>query len=160
MVYHKAADEPIDTQAMTNQPIDALDLSGPTFHHIGVACPAIDPSIALWERRGYQVEGGQFEDREQGIRGQFMTGCGPRVELVAPLPDSRILDPWLSSGSPIYHFAYLVGDLSQAIDTWRYSGAVTVRRPMPAVAFDGRDVTFLLVKDGWLIELIDRGIDS
>ena len=45
----------------------------------------------------------------------FVEGLGPRLELLAPLEGSTVLDPWLRGGSRMYHLAYEVADLDAAV---------------------------------------------
>ena len=69
---------------------DSLD-----FHHIGVACESIAPEMATWAALGYRLDGSPLIDHAQGIRGQFVVGNGPRLELLEPIGDSSTLAPWL-----------------------------------------------------------------
>ena len=133
----------------------AIDLA---FHHVGVACTDIRAEATQFAALGYVVEGATFEDRTQGIRGIFMAGQSPRVELLEPLIESAggVLTPWLKHGVKLYHLAYLVSDLAGAIEAMRAQRAKLVVHPVPAVAFDGRAIAFLMLPTRLLIELISR----
>ncbi len=124
------------------------------FHHLGVAVGSLCEAVMHWSVLGYERSGGEFVDPEQGVRGQFLTGPGPRIELLTALPDSRTLDVWLRPGSNVYHFAYLVVDVEKALTALRSRGAVVVRRPATSVAFPGRRIAFLMLDRGMLIEVI------
>jgi hypothetical protein len=124
------------------------------FHHLGVACRSIEAERAMFEALGYDAEGSPFVDPLQGIEGQFLTGPGPRLELLVELPGSDVLSPWLSKGVKIYHQGFQVANLMESIDQLRSAGARTVSPPKPAVAFEGRPVTFLMLRNLFLVELI------
>jgi methylmalonyl-CoA/ethylmalonyl-CoA epimerase len=125
------------------------------FDHLGLACRELDVEQRALEPLGYRPQGHPFEDPSLGIRGQFLSGPGPRIELVTALPGSRVLDPWLSKGIKIYHQAYRVADLPSEMQALREAGAQPVAPPIGAVAFDGHPVAFLMLPNMLLIELIE-----
>jgi methylmalonyl-CoA/ethylmalonyl-CoA epimerase len=130
---------------------------GFAFHHLGYACADLAKDRAQFERLGYAVEGEAFEDPVQGIAGLFLTGAGPRIELLQNLPGSKTLDPWLAQGTKVYHFAYEAPDLSAAMAWARAQRAITTVQPVPAVAFGGRRIAFVMLRNGWLLEFIEQG---
>lgn len=130
---------------------------GYTFHHLGYATTNIARERTLFEFLGYRQEGDIFSDAIQGITGCFMIGSGPRVELLEPLPGSQTLTPWLNAGIKIYHFAYWVNDIEQAIEWTRSQRAKVITQPKPSVAFDLRRICFVMFRNGLLIELIEKG---
>jgi methylmalonyl-CoA/ethylmalonyl-CoA epimerase len=125
------------------------------FHHTGIACRDLERDVRWFGNLGYTSEGSAFIDPLQGIKGQFMLLGEARIELLEALPDSRVLDPWLAHGSPLYHFGYEVSDIGEAIELLSASGAKLVSEPKPAVAFDGRHVAFLLRSNKMLVEVIE-----
>lgn len=104
---------------------------------------------------GYRPDGEEFTDPGQGIRGRFVTGPGPRIEVLTQIDGSRVLEPWLAKGAKLYHQAYEVQDLDSAIERHTRAGAVVVSKPVPAVAFGGRRVSFLMLPTMFLVELIE-----
>ena len=126
------------------------------FHHLGVACRNLDAEETVWAPLGYTREGEDFEDPRQQIRGRFLTGPGPRLELLVGTPGSTVLDPWLSRGIKIYHQAFEVADVRATIAEMMQLRARVVVEPVPAVAFGGREISFLLLANGSLVELIER----
>ena len=52
------------------------------FHHVGVACEDIEVESARWLVLGYVRDGEPFEDPRQGVRGVFLAGQSPRLELL------------------------------------------------------------------------------
>jgi methylmalonyl-CoA/ethylmalonyl-CoA epimerase len=130
---------------------------GLAFHHVGVASTAIAAEERFFAMLGYRREGEIFEDAVQGIRGCFMAGQAPRVELLEPLApeDAKgVLAPWLAQGVKLYHLAYVAPQLAPAIDAMRTQRAKLVVAPVPAVAFGGREVAFLMLPNRLLVELI------
>jgi methylmalonyl-CoA/ethylmalonyl-CoA epimerase len=134
-------------------------LSNLVFHHVGVACQSIETESAQFRTLGYETEGDRFDDGAQGVRGLFMVGPGPRMELLEPLASDSpgVLAPWLASGVKLYHLAYLVPSLREAIETMREQRGKLVAGPMPAVAFGGREIAFVVLPNRLLVELVAAG---
>ena len=128
---------------------------GLAFHHIGVACERIDIETEFWTSLGYQAEGDPFIDEAQGIRAKFMTGAGPRIELIEDLDGSSTLAPWLKRDVKLYHMGYLADDFDSAIISVRSQRAIVLRAPMKSVYF-GTRIAFFLMPNRAVIELIER----
>lgn len=128
------------------------------FHHFGIATESIARDEATFLELGYSPESSPFIDEAQGIRGVFMTGPGPRLELLEPFGGSPTLEPWLTSGSRIYHQAFEVDDLAQAVaQVSETKVARLLRKPTPASAFQGRSIAFVMLRNHLVIELIQAG---
>ena len=126
------------------------------FHHLGVACRDLDAEEQAWTPLGYVRESPDFEDPRQQIRGRFLVGPGPRLELLVGTPGSTVLDPWLGRGIKIYHQAFDVPAVRSTIEAFLQIGARVVVEPVPAVAFDGREIAFVMLRNGSLVEVIER----
>jgi len=127
-----------------------------TFHHIGVATEGIADAEGTYAELGYAREGDEFCDHAQGIRGVFIVGPGPRLELLEALDGSTTLDPWLRAGSRMYHLAFEVDDLEGTLSTARSQfGALVLRPPTPAPAFGGRHIAFVMMRNRAVIEFIE-----
>lgn len=134
--------------------------SGYEFHHVGYATASIERERALFEALGYVLEGEVFEDPVQGIKGCFLTGAGPRLELLENLPGASTLTPWIGAGIKMYHFAYWVDNIDAAIEWARGNrGKVTVS-PVGAIAFGGRRISFVIFRNGFMLEFIEREVRS
>jgi methylmalonyl-CoA/ethylmalonyl-CoA epimerase len=127
-----------------------------TFHHVGVACRDLDAETEAFGVLGYQPEGVDFVDDGQGIRGRFMVGPGPRLELLVGLPGSSVLEPWLDKGIKFYHQAFVVESLSASLQELRGEGNRMVSPPTPAVAFGGRHIAFVVLRNMAMVELIQQ----
>ncbi len=136
------------------------DLGGNTinleFHHVSWACDNIQVEEEKLKVLGYTREGTVFEDQVQGIRGSFLTGQSPRIELLEQLPGSTVLRPWLQAGIKIYHFAYRTRDIQRSIDELSAAGAKLIVNPVSAVAFSNRKIAFLMLPNRFMIELISE----
>jgi len=127
------------------------------FHHLGYATKSIEESMGFFAFLGYVQEGDRFVDHSQGVAGCFLTGPGPRIELLENLPGVETLTPWITAGVKIYHFAYLVEDLDQAITAARQQSAKVIVPPVPATAFDLRRICFVIYRSGMVVEFIEKG---
>ena len=126
------------------------------FHHLGVACRNIEKDCAVWFDLGYQQEGEVFIDEFQGIRGMFINGAGPRLELLENLPNRTMITPWLEKGVKTYHTAFEVEDMENDIGKLVDQRAKILVNPVPAAAFENRQICFLMLRNLMLIELIEN----
>ena len=127
---------------------------GLRFHHIGVAARDLDTEENVYRALGYRREGDDFIDPIQGICGRFLIGGGPRLELLVQIPGKSVLEPWLRKGIRLYHLAWEADDLDAASAQFVAERARVVVPPVPAVAFGGRLITFLMLPNLQLIELV------
>jgi methylmalonyl-CoA/ethylmalonyl-CoA epimerase len=125
------------------------------FHHLGFATKALADDVHVYGLLGYAPEGSEFIDQRQGVRGRFLVGQGPRLELLEPLSGSEVLSPFLRRGVKCYHHAYEVECLDTSLSAFRAMRALVVREPVPAVAFDGRRIAFVMLPNAWMVELIE-----
>ncbi len=125
------------------------------FHHVGYATRDVDQERGVLELLGYSAEGEPFEEPGQGVEGMFMSGSGPRIELLQQLHGATVLEPWLKAGVKIFHMAYLVDDLSRAVQWARQRRAKLVTGPKPSRTFDDSLVSFLMFPNRLMVELIE-----
>ncbi|MEQ9142867.1 MAG: VOC family protein [Parvibaculaceae bacterium] len=126
-----------------------------SFHHIGWATGSIEKEREYLLRLGYAQEGEEFSDATQGIRGCFLNGLGPRIELLENLSGSDTLTPWLDAGVKMYHMAYLTESLEETLTWIRSHRAKVIVEPVPAVAFGGRRISFVMLPNRFLVEFIE-----
>lgn len=124
------------------------------FHHIGLACRDLARDRRDHEFLGYRAEGEVFEDPRQRIRGLFMTLGAMRVELLEPLDEGSPLSAYLKRGIKIYHQCFTCPDIAKSIEALEGHGARVVSPRKPAVAFENREIAFLLLPSQMLIELV------
>lgn len=130
--------------------------AGYEFHHLGYATTSLKHERAFFSFLGYRQEAEAFTDRTQGVAGCFLTGPGPRIELLENLPGATTLTNWLNAGVKIYHFGYQVAELESAIEWTRSQRAKVIVAPVPAAAFAGRRISFVMFPNRLLLELIER----
>jgi methylmalonyl-CoA/ethylmalonyl-CoA epimerase len=76
------------------------------------------------------------------------------IELVAPFgPDSPI-DGTLKKGGGTYHVCYQVPDINAAIGYLVEQGSFLLSGPVPAVAFEMREIAWLMTEANLLVELV------
>lgn len=125
------------------------------FHHVGMACRNIAVELRELALLGYEPEGPQIEDPIQQVFIQFVSGGGPRLELIQPANAQSPVNGVLKRGSKFYHLAYEVEKLEQAIDKFKVDKFFPLASPAPAVAFQMRRIVFLTSETFTLVELIE-----
>lgn len=125
------------------------------FHHIGVATRQIEKELPLYLLLGYEKEGSIFEDDLQGVRGIFLTAEGqPRLELLENLPGCHTLDTPLRQNQKLYHAAYCVEDIEQAMNLLIRNRAKVIS-PLKKSAYFGKRICFLMLPNMMMLELVE-----
>lgn len=132
--------------------------SGVAFHHVGFATTSIESEFDFFSALGYRQENNSFSDPIQGVKGVFVVGGGPRIELLENLPNRTTLTPWLNGGVKIYHYAYIVDDIAACLSWIAERGGKVVVPPVSAVAFPGRKICFARFRRGVMLEFIEKNI--
>jgi methylmalonyl-CoA/ethylmalonyl-CoA epimerase len=127
-----------------------------TFHHIGIACRNLDKEQEIWANLGYTQEGDEFEDSIQQVRGRFLVGVGPRLEILVPASEHSPLEGWLKRNIKMYHQAFTTPRFDIALESIEKIGARRIEEPAPAIAFGHRRIVFVMASNGNLIELIEE----
>jgi len=127
------------------------------FHHIGIATADIEKSAVAYSFLGY-FAGDIIYDPIQRVNLCFLIKEGfPTIELVSPTeemsPVNTILD---KNGTMPYHTCYEVMDIQAEIEALKKNKFIVVIKPVPAIAFKNRRVSFLYSKMTGLIELLER----
>lgn len=126
-----------------------------TLHHLGVACRDLDAEECAWLALGWMREGEDFEDTIQAVKGRFLIGPGPKLELLSPLRPGSPIDALLAKGVKIYHQAFEVPSLESALAFVQAAGGRLQAPMVPASAFEGRRIAFVLLPNLNLLELIE-----
>jgi methylmalonyl-CoA/ethylmalonyl-CoA epimerase len=129
------------------------------FHHVGVAVRDLSKAIPLYKTLlNYELKSGPFDDPIQNVsvcilsRGEGDTA----IELVAPLGPNSPIDRTLKKGGGPYHVCYQVPDINAAIRHLTEQGSFLVSGPVPAVAFEMRQVAWIMTEVDLLIELLEE----
>jgi len=129
------------------------------FDHLGIVVPSLDKGrahlsaalqVAEWSR--------EFADPLNGVFVQF--GRDPLAmcyELVAPLGSDSPVALALRKGQDILnHVAYRVEVLEPQVDRLRALHFYPLGTPRPAVAYEGRNIQFLMSPLNFIVELIEH----
>lgn len=76
------------------------------------------------------------------------------LELVAPLGINSPIDRILKKGGGPYHICYQVPDMKEAITHLTGQGSFLLSGPVPAVAFEMREIAWLMTDANLLVELL------
>jgi methylmalonyl-CoA/ethylmalonyl-CoA epimerase len=100
-----------------------------------------------------------FEDPLQKVKVAFLTPRAgePQIELVEPVGDrSPVRKFLLEKGGGLHHFCYETDDLEAELQAFRSRRAILARPPLPAVAFHGRRIAWVLTRERLLVELLEK----
>jgi methylmalonyl-CoA/ethylmalonyl-CoA epimerase len=128
------------------------------LHHIGIAVKDIARAIEDHRSRlGCLPQGEIFHDPVQTALIQFLSVPGDPVliELVAPDGPASKLSRAVKKGVMINHLCYSTQDIERACEFLRGEGMVVIHDPVPAVAFGGRRVAWLMGENWYLTELVE-----
>jgi methylmalonyl-CoA/ethylmalonyl-CoA epimerase len=127
------------------------------FHHIGIAVRDLKAAIPIYKNLfNYDLTSGPFDDPIQNVSVCFMSRGkeDPTVELVAPLGPNSPIDRTLKKGGGTYHICYQVADINAAIKHLTDQGSFLLSGPVPAVAFEMREIAWLMTEANLLVELV------
>jgi methylmalonyl-CoA/ethylmalonyl-CoA epimerase len=137
-------------------PIGLTLPAGYEFHHIGYATESIIREQDFFAFLGYHQEGENFVDSGQGVEGCFLTGPGPRIELLKNLTGYETLTPWLNAGIKMYHIAYIVDNMEETLNWSRNQRTRITVPPVKAAAFGGKRISFVMFRHGLMLEFITK----
>ena len=152
----------LDSPAFDSPPVAVARpaLEDARFHHIGQAVADIGRHVEEFLRPvfGDLPITAAVADPIQRVRVCFVTmPGGVTIELVEPHGEqSPVRDIVGSSRGGLYHVFYEVPDLDRALAALRRMRCLPLGRPVPAVAFGGRRIVFLITPQRDLIELLEE----
>jgi methylmalonyl-CoA/ethylmalonyl-CoA epimerase len=131
------------------------------FHHVGYVTANIDRFVKDFFRPVFTplAISAKVSDPIQRVTACFARmQCGTLIELVEPFGENSPVDSVIvSNRGGVYHLCYEVEDLNRELARCRLKGCMPLSRPVPAAAFGGRRIVFLLTPQRDLIELLERG---
>src|SRR5262249_43442693 len=80
----------------------------------------------------------------------------PMIELVAPEGEVSPVTRFLSQGGGLHHLCYEVDDLESQLNVAKAAKSALARPPLPAVAFSGRRVAWVITGQRLLIEYLEK----
>jgi len=131
---------------------------GLRLHHVGIVVADIAATSAAYVRRlGYVVCTEIIHDPIQTAHVQFLRlrGDPTLLELVSPDGPRSALSNALRKGGGLNHLCYETNDMDGALAGLWGQGLRVIRPPVPAVAFRGQRIAWLMGRDRVLIELVE-----
>jgi methylmalonyl-CoA/ethylmalonyl-CoA epimerase len=130
------------------------------MHHVGIVLASIDAEVSSYETTlNLRVVSGPFIDPLQEARVIFLSGGQPAeaaIELVEPTSETSPVASFLKRGGGMHHICYLTKNLEGELARVRALGALIVRPPVPAVAFQGRRIAWVYTRQRLLVELLEE----
>lgn len=129
------------------------------LHHIGFVVRDIETSIqGFIHSMAARWDGHTYHDQIQKVKVTFLrTGLSDaQIELVEPGRDDSPVSKFLERGGGLHHLCYEVEDIDQALLTLKSKKAVMVQRPVPAIAFAGRRIAWVMTAEKLLVELLEQ----
>ncbi|MGA2369645.1 MAG: VOC family protein [Candidatus Korobacteraceae bacterium] len=130
------------------------------LHHVGFVVANIQTAMPGFQRSlAAEWDGQIFHDPLQKVRVAFLTtrAQDPAIELVEPAgDDSPVLRFFQERGGGLHHVCYEVADLEEELAAFRSRGALIAKRPLPAVAFGGRRIAWVITSEKLLVELLEQ----
>jgi methylmalonyl-CoA/ethylmalonyl-CoA epimerase len=130
------------------------------LHHIGIAVADIAQATETYVRTlGCEVKSQIIHDPVQTAYVQFLKLPGDSVylEFVSPDGQGSKLAAAMKKGGGLNHLCYSVTDIEAACKHLRAQGLMQLQAPVPAVAFKGRQIAWLMGRDRVPVELVESG---
>ena len=126
------------------------------FHHVGYLTDNLKNSIESFKILNYKKKGKLVIDNLLKVQIQFLKNTDNHIiELVKPDRKNIGLINIFKKKIFAYHFAYKVGDLEKSLKKLEKKFKIIVN-PIPAKAFKNKKVAFLKMKNGFIVELIEK----
>jgi methylmalonyl-CoA/ethylmalonyl-CoA epimerase len=130
------------------------------MHHVGIVLASIDAEVSSYETTLHlRIVSGPFIDPLQEARVIFLSGGQPAeaaIELVEPISEASPVASFLKRGGGMHHVCHVAKDLERELARLRALGALIVRPPVPAVAFQGRRIAWVYTRQRLLVELLEE----
>lgn len=128
------------------------------LHHVGYVVGNIDQTVQSFVASvNGSWDGAVYHDPIQKVRVTFIgtPGTSVQIELVEPADEGSPVRAFLANGGGLHHLCYEVDDCEAALRQVREKNGLVVRRPKPAVAFEGRKIAWAITAEKLLIELLE-----
>jgi len=112
------------------------------FHHLGLAVSSIDEKLE------------KIYDPIQKVTVSFVNINGIKVELIEPGGNGSPASNFVGKG--IYHLCYRVKDIRACISYAEKNGFKCIASPIPAKAFNEKEIAWLISSKYGLIELLQK----
>lgn len=113
-----------------------------TFHHLGLAVSSIDENLE------------KTYDPIQRVTVAFVNMNGVSVELIEPEGEDSPAKNFVGKG--VYHLCFEAEDIEKCIAQAEGDGFKCIAAPVPAEAFNGRKIAWLISSKYGLIEVLQK----
>lgn len=122
------------------------------LNHIGIIARDIEESIQIYYELGY-VETGYFKDLIQhNIIVKMLNQKNKlEIELIKPMDEKSFV--WKSQEG-YHHMCYQVKNFQEIQNLLQKKDGLLIREPMKAIAFDNKEVCFVCLLTGEIIEFL------
>lgn len=132
------------------------------LHHIGIVVPSIRSTVDGFSRSlARSWDGKIIHDPLQAVNVAFLGSLNnpsePLIELVEPAGEDSPVTGFLKRGGGMNHLCYEVAALGEQLKKSRADGALIVKQPLPAVAFNGRLIAWVFTPQRLLVEFLEQG---
>lgn len=125
------------------------------FHHIGFLTENINNTFNEFKALNYKKEKKLFVDNVFNVKIQFIKSQTSIIELIKPNKSNIGLINMLRNKNYAYHFAYKVKNIDDTIIKLKKKFKL-IMKPTSAIAFNNKRVSFFKIKNGFIIELIEK----
>ena len=134
---------------------------GLRFHHLGLAVRSPETASAFLKGLGYTIGEAFFDPLQNVNLVMCKHGNMPYVELIWPAPGQNPLDRLIDKHRDglVYHMCYSTDNLDASLDALESDEDMRlhcVSEPKKAILFGGKEVSFYVIADVGLIEIIDN----
>ena len=125
------------------------------FHHIGYLTNNLKRTINEFKKINYAKKTNIINDNLLKVKVVFIKNTNNLIELVKPYKKNYGLIKIIKNKNYAYHFAYKVKNINKSIKKLKKMKFKIIVNPVPAKAFKNKKISFLKMKDGFIIELIE-----
>lgn len=130
------------------------------LHHVGFVVDSISRNAAAFARSlSFEWDGSIIYDPLQLVNVTFLSPAKTgesTLELIEPVGRRSPARKFAEAGGGLHHVCYEVDDLESQIAASQSAGATLVRVPLPAVAFSGRKIAWIITAEKLLVEYLER----
>ena len=125
------------------------------FHHIGYLTNNLKSTINEFKKINYAKKTNIINDNLLKVKVVFIKNTNNLIELVKPYKKNYGLIKIIKNKNYAYHFAYKVKNINKSIKKLKKMKFKIIVNPVPAKAFQNKKISFLKMRDGFIIELIE-----
>lgn len=152
-------------QIRNGKKYERIDFTPPrlklTPHHVGVAVYDIRESLEKYKLLGYDQISDVVIDDSRNIAIAFVKNQKDQhvIELITPMKDKSPVTKLLKDNKNIaipYHVCYKVNSIKETVEKLKSNGFILTTPVSSAIAFDNKNVVFMLSREVGLVELLEE----